>query len=426
MKVLLISANTEQMNMPVLPLGLACVAAAVSDAGYETEVMNLMACEDPAGIVKTSIQTFEPDIIGISVRNIDDQVMDTPRFLLPPVKELVQICKDNSGAWVVLGGAGYSIFPQSALQYLGADMGIAGDGEEAFCKLLDGLAHQDNIMDIPGLVLPDAGMAVKPRCPVHLDVFSIPKPGIHMNVPDGLTDETIWIPWQTRRGCPMNCSYCSTSAIEGRRLRKRSVVQAVEGLKRFKDAGFDHFFMVDNTFNFPETYARLFCDEILRAGLFVTWRCILYPGRVSESLVEKMAAAGCKEVSLGCESGADDILKQMNKRFSIKEVEKTSGLLKKYKIQQTGFLLLGGPGETVRTVEQSLTFMDSLDLDLVKITTGIRIYPHTDLHKTAIKEGMISKDDDLLFPKFYMRSGLKQHLHEMIGKWTDTRPHWIR
>ena len=117
MKILLISANTERINMPVLPLGMAYVGAAVQNAGHDVKILNLMMVQDIRGLLSESISGFSPDVIGISVRNIDDQVMETPNFLLDKVKTVVNECRSLSDAPIVLGGAGYSIFPRRALEY---------------------------------------------------------------------------------------------------------------------------------------------------------------------------------------------------------------------------------------------------------------------------------------------------------------------
>jgi len=89
------------------------------------------------------------------------------------------------------------------------------------------------------------------------------------------------------------------------------------------------------------------------------------------------------------------------------------------------FLPPGGPGENKETVLESLRFTDSLNLDSVKITTGIRIYPYTALAQTAVKEKMIAPDHDLLFPTFYMAKGLEPWLEKTIRDWTADRPNWI-
>jgi radical SAM superfamily enzyme YgiQ (UPF0313 family) len=159
--------------------------------------------------------------------------------------------------------------------------------------------------------------------------------------------------------------------------------------------------------------------------LKITWRCILYPWKVDDELVEKMAKAGCKEVSLGFESGSAKILAKMNKRYTLADVRQISERLNKCGISRMGFLLLGGPGETRETVNESLVYADSLGLEAMKITIGIRIYPHTPLAQTAINEGLIKADDTLLFPKFYITTGLESWLRKTVKAWMESRPNWL-
>ena len=91
----------------------------------------------------------------------------------------------------------------------------------------------------------------------------------------------------------MQCTYCSTALIEGEAIRRRDPAYAVKMLRRYEEAGFDHFFFVDNTFNLPTNYAKALCDEIIAQKLNISWRCILYPWKIDEELIAKMAAAGC-------------------------------------------------------------------------------------------------------------------------------------
>jgi len=420
MRVFLVSANTEQINMPVLPVGLASIAAAVESAGHEVHFLNLATRENFLTTLEHAVEDFQPEVIGLSVRNIDDQNMQTPRFLLDPVKDVVACCKKISRAPTVLGGAGFSIFPQETLSYLGADMGICGEGEEAFVTLLARLSARADLTDVFGLVT-SQGMSA-PRRIQSLDGLPFPKELLAF--PKSINNQKIWLPFQTRRGCPMDCSYCSTAAIEGRAVRKRSVRAAADSISRLVEEGFTHFFLVDNTFNLPRTYAKAFCSEITRRKLDIQWRCILYPWRIDEDLVGKMARAGCVEVSLGFESGARKILRSLNKRFQPEEVRSISKMLEVRGISRTGFLLLGGPGETKETVLESLSFADSLELETVKVTSGIRIYPQTKLYRLAVEEGGIVPGGNLLSPTFYLAGNLDRWLQETVQQWIGKRPNW--
>jgi radical SAM superfamily enzyme YgiQ (UPF0313 family) len=423
MRVLLISANTSEINMPTLPLGLVCVAAATKAAGHAVELLDLLSQQEPLAQVQAAIDSLRPDVIGISVRNIDDQSMEKTRFLLQEVKDVIAVCRSYSRAPIILGGAGYSIFPESVLSYLGADAGIQGEGEAIFPALLGKLQKGLRLSEIPGIYLPGCGLQGERPFTKNLD--SIPFPDEHLwTVPDPAVDDVL-IPLQTRRGCALGCNYCSTATIEGTALRKRSIDAVVDGLARHAATGFKRFYFTDNTFNMPPSYALALCRKIIERKLDIYWVCILYPGKIEEELARAMAQAGCREVSLGFESGCEKILAIMNKKFSLDDVRRASELLAKYKIKQMGFLLLGGPGETRDSVEESLSFADSLPLDSLKITIGIRIYPHTELARTAVAEGLVAPDDDLLLPIFYMVPGLEAWLRETVAKWMERRPHWM-
>jgi radical SAM superfamily enzyme YgiQ (UPF0313 family) len=259
----------------------------------------------------------------------------------------------------------------------------------------------------------------------NLADISLPLPGLHLSTPSILKDQEVWIPFQSRRGCPMDCSYCSTATIEGRIIRKHAPEKVVDAISRYAEVGLDHFFFVDNTFNLPGAYAKKLCERLISSKLKITWRCILYPWKVDDELAEKMARAGCREVSLGFESGSEKILVKMNKKYRPADVRQISERLKKFGIGRMGFLLFGGPGETQETANESLEFADSLDLEAMKITIGIRIYPHTSLQQTAIKNGLITADDNLLIPKFYLANGLESWLRQTVKSWMETRPHWV-
>jgi len=425
MNVLLISANTETITMPVLPLGLACVAKEAQTAGHDVTMVDLLAQEDAQTALKTAIQQSQPDVIGISVRNIDDQCMGSGVFLLEQVKEVIHACRSLSGVPIVLGGAGYSIFPQSALAYLEADMGIQGEGEKAFVTLLDQLRQGTDLSGIPGLYLPDKGIQGKVSRTRDLDTLSLPLPGMDQWTLPKDKDMDIWLPFQTRRGCPMDCSYCSTGTIEGRIMRKHSPARVIEAVSQYAAAGMDRLFFVDNTFNLPPSYAKTLCKALVQANLGISWRCILYPNNADDELIELMAEAGCVEVALGSESGSADMLQRMNKKFTPQEVRRISDSLKSHGISRMGFLMLGGPGETRKTVEESLAFADSLTLEALKITMGVRIYPNTALAQTAVREGMVSPDDNLLFPRYYMVKEIEGWLKETVNRLMAERPNWV-
>jgi radical SAM superfamily enzyme YgiQ (UPF0313 family) len=408
------------------------VAAATRIAGNEVALLNLMFEGDPKSGIRTSIQEFRPDLIGISIRNIDDQNMLQPHFMLAPVKEVLASCRSLSDAPIILGGAGYSIFPQSALGYLGADMGIQGEGEVIFPLLVERTHKGEQVSDLPGILLPgqpgrvaNVGAVREPPLPYfenNLDTLPLPESSLW--IPPGADLRNLWVPVQSRRGCSLDCTFCSTSMIEGKSLRTRSPAQVVKWLAELRETGCRNVNFVDNTFNLPPTYAKDLCREMIQAELDLNLWCIIYPKWIDAELVELMRRAGCSQISFGFESGSDRMLRSLNKQFDKSEVSEISKMFAEVGIKRMGFLLLGGPGETKDSVEESLSFADALNLEALKITIGLRIYPQTPLARTTLAEGLISADDDLLSPRFYLAPELREWLPERISTYRTPRP-WV-
>lgn len=422
MKVLIISANRENINMAAFPLGASCVAEAARAAGHDVRLLDFMAERKPMSALVRTVVNFEPDVIGVSIRNIDAQNAQEPELLIEDAKDAIFECRQHSGAPVILGGAGFSIFPKSALAYCQGTAGIVGEGEVVFPKCLNEIENRGEPYLLPGVVTFGFPDIPERHFEAGLDSLPLPDYSAWENMPDR---HTLWLPVQSRRGCPLDCTYCSTAAIEGNAIRKRSPGSVVEILKRGVSAGFRNFFFTDNTFNLPPSYAAELCRAILAAQLEIRWRCIIYPNKVDPELAALMARAGCVEVSLGFESGVETILENMNKKFGHEDVRLVSETFKSNGIRRMGFLLLGGPGETKQTVSQSIAFAESLDLDLVRLTPGIRIYPDTALAKTAAEYGYIDPADDLLRPKFYIENEIKDWLGEEVKMLAASRPNWI-
>jgi radical SAM superfamily enzyme YgiQ (UPF0313 family) len=382
-----------------------------------------METEDPSGIVQQRIEDFRPEAIGVSVRNIDDQKMTPSRFLLEQTKEIVNLCREHSEAPIILGGAGYSIFPQSALEYLGAHMGIQGEGEVLFPHLLNRLQRREDLRGFPGLYLPQRGLQGPRTFIPRLD--ELPWTDIFSWFRFKQKIEDYWVTVQTRRGCPMGCSYCSTETIEGRTIRKRDPRTVAEDLAVQMERGVGQFYFTDNTFNLPVDYAEELCRNLKNFLGKARWRGIIYPGKISPALAKVMAESGCLEVSIGFESGSPEMLRSLKKRFELSEVRRTFEILGDQGIRRMGFLLLGGPGETKETVLESLAFADSLPLEALKVTAGIRIYPETPLAETALGEGVIDRETNLLFPTYYLAKGLEDWLNQTVTQWLSSRPHWM-
>ena len=136
MRVLLISPNVEMLPDPVAPLGLAFLYAALKSAGHNVQILDLCFEENVEGALRKSVLDFSPDAIGLSLRNIDNVAYPESVSYLPFFKKIVKACRQFSPSPIFLGGSGFTLMPGAILNFLQADAGIAGEGEEAFPKVL--------------------------------------------------------------------------------------------------------------------------------------------------------------------------------------------------------------------------------------------------------------------------------------------------
>ena len=431
MRVLLINENRCRDNLIPYPLGLACIAAATGGAGHEVSGLDLMFSDDPVCDVARSIGSFRPQYIGLSVRNIDNQDMRDPDFFLPQVKEISEAIKAETDAPVVLGGAGFSIFPLECLEYLGVEMGIVGEGERSFVDLLEGLEGGAAVDDLPGLaLLRDGEGRVNPQG-AFMEPGSLP-------LPDREVFDVArynWIPGKTppyvanlqsRRGCHMRCIYCSTPRIEGTALRVREVSSVADELASLeRDYGICTVFFADSLFDYPPDYTKELCREIAKRELSLNWFCSLNPLYTDRELLELLMQAGCKGLSIGNESGSEDILDSLKKGFSREDVIRAVSGAKDLGFAINCFLLLGGPGENEQTVSESVELMTELAPDAVRVTVGIRIFPGCELYDIALRDGVISSGQNLLNPTFYLSRDVESWLYDYMVEACSTREGWF-
>ena len=153
MKILLISVNREKMPFPVFPLGLAYIAKALTEEGHSIDVMDLCFSQEVSVDLKSTLHRFQPDLIGISVRNLDNLTYPTSVSYLKEVEEVVGVCRQQGSSRLVIGGSGYSLAPKELLRHFDVDFGIVGEGEEIFLRLARDLEKGASLSPSPDLLI---------------------------------------------------------------------------------------------------------------------------------------------------------------------------------------------------------------------------------------------------------------------------------
>ncbi len=212
MRVLLINSNLKDDILAAPPIGLCYVASATEIAGHQVRVLDLCFQPQIPELLQKEIERFSPEIIGISLRNIDNCNMLFPVSYLPETKQLIRVIRGLSSATLVLGGAGVSVMPEKVFSCLSVDYLIVSDGEESFVNLLNALQNGNSLQDLPGVGMSYQGKfhLTPPRfAPLPLRRPDLPK-WVDLQ-PYRKMGSSYLI--QTKRGCSHRCIYCTYSQL---------------------------------------------------------------------------------------------------------------------------------------------------------------------------------------------------------------------
>jgi lipid biosynthesis B12-binding/radical SAM protein len=395
MKVLLISSNVTLSPYPIYPLGVGMVAAALEKAGHRVLQADILAPGGSLEEIGREVERFGPDIVGISVRNIDNVNLANEKYYIQNVKELVGKVRGATDAKILLGGAGFSLIPELILRETGADYGIVGEGEALAAEFAD-----------------NAASGIFPREPIIGPASRMPGDRIG----PALYDERLMEFYlhsgniasvQTKRGCAHRCVYCTYPLLEGSRLRSRDPRHVVDDIVTLRDRfGARYVFFVDSVFNDAEGSYLGVVEEMLRRGVSIPWTGFIKPGGLTDEIVLRMKETGFAAAEVGADAACDATLAGMGKDFSFRDVVECNDLLTRNGIATSHFFMFGGPGETEETVREGIRNILGLKNCVSFIFMGIRILPHTPLARIAIRDKVLSPGDGMLLPVYYVSPGV--------------------
>lgn len=406
-RVLLINTNTETQPYPVPPLGL-CLLAAQIESRYIVRIFDgtFGSTEELCRLV----DEFLPDYVGFGIRNIDNMVYENRTVYFDKIKScFTEPLRKRSGATFILGGSGFSIYPGALLEYLGIDIGIVGEADESFPALLANLDENLSLTDLPGIVFRSDDLH-KASAASPIKKLCLPFADVDRFISFDPYKARGAYPVQTKRGCSHKCIYCTYPLIEGSNYKIRDAKEVAGEIElAYRRLGNITFEFVDSTFNDPPGHAESICREIIKKGIRPRLRTMgINPANSGIELFDLMMKAGFSQIDCTPDSASPKMLKNLRKNFTLKQLIKTADLIKENNLPTMWFFIFGGPGENEKTFAETFDFIDRYinPEDMVHMTTGLRIYPGTSLHRTALREGIIKRDDNLLEPQFYISTEL--------------------
>lgn len=409
MKVLLIATNMEsrmnnRMNAQPLPIGLAYIGGFVDKTLHTVRLIDLMFSDDYKSEVARHMAEFEPDVVGISLRNLSNHSFVDTRWAVPITQEVISIVKTCKNIPVIAGGPGFSALPVPCFDYIHADYGLVGDSGEAFNALVTDLENNSfSPSKYKGLLYRDQNETIydggvcsssfNPR-PYYegLNLEQYNRAGFGIGVLTKLTS------WQYGQGQPRASKKPEAIIAE---------LKELSGLDNFRKV-----FFIDNAFNIPADTATALCEALIEEQLGIHWSTVLSPSNPDPVLIDLMKRAGCvfalitgdETMSVGAGS-IYETCHNTNLGFSV----------------NVGF---GGIGETKTSFNEKVSFLTQANATISYLRYGVSVMPGTPECQAMIANGSIASDADLIKPHFYLEPEVEPWLLKELNTLAGQNPKW--
>ncbi|MCD6588351.1 MAG: cobalamin-dependent protein [Candidatus Fermentibacteraceae bacterium] len=391
MRVLLVQSPVGRKEAPIYPIGLACLAGSLVD--HQCSGLDLSLQESPGDALAAELEVFAPDVVAISVRNIDDSSYPVTHWYLNSLDEILGALGNWKGT-VVVGGAGFSIYPERIMKlWPRIDFAMVGEGEIALPMLL---AH------IAGAPAPEwlhNGVARPPR--PSLEDLSLPDYSV-FPASDYPGKGSVGV--QTRRGCVFNCAYCTYKSLSGNGFRLRPVSSVVQDIQEVTRQGFTSFMFVDSVFDYPRVYFKELISALGEIRNIPAWGAWMSESVPLDSL-DTMYRAGCRWVDFSPDVITEKGWKLMGKSGSLKQLWPVVKKARAAGLTVGINFFSASPGENLIALIMKFVFMLRARLFLGWRNTFINIGTIR-LYKDAPLSDQLYPGEELFEPVFYRPRGL--------------------
>lgn len=388
MKLVLISPPREipqKADFP--PLGLAYIAASAVQAGHHVKILDAAAWTWDN--LQQAVWRESPDVIGVTCWTIErGQAFKTARL----AKEAAP------NAFVIMGGPHATAFPKYMFLQAPTDYVVLGEGEETVQQLLDVIERDSDPAVVKGIAYKRSGeCCTTERREFISDLDSIPM-ALHEQFDytryNGLHDNTRRAAAVfTSRGCPFRCIFCSSTAYWGNKYRKRSITSVLAEIELlYNQYGIRAFLFFDDNLLIDRNRCIALCKALFEKHMDIQWAA---EGsvKVDAEMLTWMKRAGCYRIDFGVESGSPTILKNIRKAFTVEDTRNAFRLCREAGIQPNAYLLIGAPGETTETINETVSLMREIQPDKCRAgRAGVWILPGTEIFEMSKRQGIIADE----------------------------------
>lgn len=368
------------------PLGLAWLAAQLERAGHPVDILDAHAERQGWDSLPARLRSFGPrQVVGITATT----------SLIGNALALARLARTEfPEALIVLGGVHPTVLPEEVLAEPCVDLVVRGEGELTLLDIVSGLDWRT----IAGVSFRDGNRFVhNPDRALVQDLDSLAPPAYHLLPMDryypaaGAYRRLPAISMLATRGCPGRCTFCYR--LFGSRIRTRSgrrlAEEAVMLQERF---GIREICFYDDTFTVVRKEVLAFLDGLEELKADLTWSCFSRVDSVDEPTLRRMKTSGCHQIMYGVESANPDILKNIGKRITTAKVEEAVAMTKRVGIDVRAAFMIGNPGETAESMEETMRFAIRLNPDLVIFNIATP-FPGTEMFRWADEQGLITTKD---------------------------------
>ena len=411
MRILLVQAFTALDMELVYPIGLTYLAAHLEGHDIRIFDVNVFAKDRPFERLEQELREFDPDVVGISLRNIKVAKPGSHEDDFAPQQRTIELVRRVCpNTFTVAGGTAFSLYAEEFMKRLpGLDCGVWGEAEVRFPQLIEKRATP---WEVPGVYYRTDGQLKYSGPPPTLDFKSLKHPRRELvDAAPYVASSFVSVGIQAKRGCALHCIHCSDTYLLGHALRKRPAKDVVDEIEELVASGVRQFFFCDQIFNIPPTHAIDICKEIVDRKLDVQWSAWFNEHRntLPDELIIWLKKAGCGLLSFSPDHVDDRMLKNLDKNFRYVDMVYTYQIAKKYDMDVEYSFFLNSPGEDARSLftifkflaEAKLHLGPNLRLFTLLMMQPIRLYPHTRLAELARETGLVDKDHSLIEGQFW-------------------------
>ena len=353
MRVAIIAPPYPLEEAPAPPLGVTYVAAAFEAAGAEVKILDYIVNRYTPEKLKAELDAFQPDAGGVTSVTLN----------FYGAADIVRTAKrHNPGIVTMMGGPHVSFDAENTLKaYPEIDLIVRGEGERTIAELTPRLKDRSTWTEIRGLAFRQNGQLTMTEDREFIeDLDSLPLPARRLLPLSRYQALGYPISIITSRGCPYSCIFCQGRRMVGKKIRKRSAALIVDEIEHILSYGINRINVADDLFASDKAKVKEVCGEIQKRGLSFTWSAFARVNTVDRETLQTMKDTGCDSVSFGVESGNPEMLERIGKKITLDQVRQAVRLCNEVgMIAHTSFIV-GLPGETMETLEETKQFAGSL------------------------------------------------------------------